>query len=61
VIALEAVIASALMWSLVATVRHWHESGYRSSLAEHMGQALGLLENGLGQVSPDRWPTSARR
>jgi AcrR family transcriptional regulator len=42
------VIASALMWSLVAAVRHWHDNGYRSSLREDMERALALVEKGLG-------------
>ncbi len=48
------VMASALMWSLVAAVRHWHENGYKSSLVDDMDQALAVVENGLGQVKSDR-------
>lgn len=44
------VVASSLLWSLMAAVRHWHENEYRSSLVDDMEQALKLVEEGLGDL-----------
>jgi hypothetical protein len=40
--------AYALMWTLLAAVRQWHEDGYRTSLRDVMEEALTVLERGLG-------------
>ncbi|MPZ54637.1 MAG: TetR family transcriptional regulator [Acidimicrobiia bacterium] len=42
------VISSAIVWALMAAVRHWHENGYRSSLRDAMERALTMVERGLG-------------
>jgi AcrR family transcriptional regulator len=41
------VIAAALMWSLIAAIRHWHADGYRRSLREELDKALAVVEGGL--------------
>jgi AcrR family transcriptional regulator len=41
------VIASALVWSLVAAARHWHAGGYRTSVRDEMEAALSALERGF--------------
>lgn len=41
------VIASALVWTLVAAVRRWHASGYVTALEEEFDRALAVLEGGL--------------
>ena len=41
------VVATALVWALVAATRHWHAGGYRASLAEEMEASLAILERGL--------------
>lgn len=41
------VTAAALIWSMVAAVRHWHAGGYTSSLEDELGAALTVLERGL--------------
>ncbi len=41
------VIASSLLWALVAAVRHWHTHGYVTSLADEMQHALKVVESGL--------------
>lgn len=45
------VIASALVWSLVAATRHWHAGGYRTSVRDEMEAALVALEGGFGGPS----------
>jgi hypothetical protein len=42
------VFAYALMWTLLAAVRQWHEDGYRTSLRDVMEEALTVIERGLG-------------
>jgi AcrR family transcriptional regulator len=41
------VIATALVWALVAATRHWHAGGYRTNLADEMEASLAILERGL--------------
>ncbi len=41
------VIASSLLWALMAAVRHWYEHGYETPLADEMEQALNVVESGL--------------
>jgi AcrR family transcriptional regulator len=41
------VIASVLVWSLVAAVRHWHRSGFANPLEDELQRALDLLSSGL--------------
>jgi AcrR family transcriptional regulator len=41
------VIASALLWALMAAVRHWYEHGYETPLADEMEHALTIVESGL--------------
>jgi AcrR family transcriptional regulator len=44
------VIASALVWSIVAAARHWHAGGYRTSVHDEMEAALAALERGFGRL-----------
>lgn len=56
------VIASALVWALVAAIRHWHAGGYASPLEEEFERALTLVERGLrldGPVPPSPSPGGA--
>lgn len=41
------VVASALVWSLMAAVRHWHANGYREPLLAELNRALAIVERGL--------------
>jgi AcrR family transcriptional regulator len=41
------VIASALVWSLAAAVRHWHAGAYAGPLQEEIERALAVVESGL--------------
>jgi hypothetical protein len=46
------VIASVLVWSLVAAVRHRHAGGYTSPLEEEFDRALTLVESGMQLNEP---------
>jgi AcrR family transcriptional regulator len=46
------VIGSALVWSMVAAIRHWHAGGYTTPLEEEFNQALAVVENGLQLGAP---------
>ena len=41
------VIASALVWALIAAVRRWHTDGYTTRLGELFDTALAVVERGL--------------
>ena len=41
------VIASALVWALIAAVRRWHADGYTTRLGELFDTALAVVERGL--------------
>lgn len=41
------VIATTLVWALIAAVRHWYTSGFANSLEHELQRALTLVENGL--------------
>jgi hypothetical protein len=41
------VIASTLVWALVAAVRRWHASGYATVLEEEFDRALAVVDGGL--------------
>jgi AcrR family transcriptional regulator len=43
------VIASALVWSMVAAIRHWHAGGYRTTVRDEMEAALAALERGFSR------------
>jgi MftR C-terminal domain len=42
------VIATTLVWALIAATRHWYASGFADPLERHLQRALALTENGLG-------------
>lgn len=41
------VIATTLVWALIAAARHWYTSGFANPLEHELQQALTLVENGL--------------
>lgn len=41
------VTSAALIWSMVAAVRHWHAAGYATSLEDELNASLAILERGL--------------
>ena len=41
------VIATTLVWALIAAARHWHASGFAHPLEDELQRALTLVENGL--------------
>jgi AcrR family transcriptional regulator len=41
------VIAAAIVWSLIAAVRHWHVTGSRRPLADELDDALAVIDGGL--------------
>ena len=41
------VVAQALVWSLVAALRHWHATGYAAPLQREFDRAFAVLEQGL--------------
>jgi AcrR family transcriptional regulator len=60
------VIASSLVWALIAAIRDWHAAGYATPLEDGFDRALGLVERGLrleGSPSPRprRAPTSSKK
>jgi AcrR family transcriptional regulator len=41
------VIATTLVWALIAAIRHWYTSGFARPLEHELERALTLVENGL--------------
>jgi AcrR family transcriptional regulator len=41
------VIATTVVWALIAAVRHWYASGFARPLEHELERALTLVENGL--------------
>ena len=41
------VIATTLVWALIAAARHWYASGFANPLEHELERALRLVENGL--------------
>lgn len=41
------VVATTLVWSMNAAVKHWHATGYAQPLEHELQRALALVENGL--------------
>jgi AcrR family transcriptional regulator len=41
------VVATTLVWALIAAIRHWYTSGFANPLAHELERALALVENGL--------------
>jgi len=41
------VIATTLVWALIAAARHWYASGFANPLEHELQRALALVENGL--------------
>jgi AcrR family transcriptional regulator len=46
------VIATTLVWSLVAAARHWHAGGYATPLETELRRALAVVERGLELDAP---------
>ena len=56
------VIASVLVWSLAAAVRHWHAGSYATPLEEEIERALAVVESGLqlnGREAASRRPSTS--
>lgn len=41
------VTAAAMVWALMAAVRHWHRSGYKTPIRDELERALDILERGF--------------
>lgn len=41
------VIATTLIWAMMAAVRHWHTHGYRIPIQTELERALAIVERGL--------------
>jgi AcrR family transcriptional regulator len=46
------VIASSLVWALIAAIRDWHAAGYATPLEEGFDRALAVVESGLRLEGP---------
>jgi AcrR family transcriptional regulator len=42
------VIATTLIWALMAAARHWHTHGYRTPIGAEFERALAIVQRGLG-------------
>jgi AcrR family transcriptional regulator len=42
------VIATSLIWAMMAAVRHWHAHGYRAPIGAELERALTIVQRGLG-------------
>jgi AcrR family transcriptional regulator len=41
------VTAAAMVWSMMAATRHWHDTGYKTSIRDELERALDIVERGL--------------
>lgn len=41
------VVATTLVWAMIAATKHWHTNGYAQPLEQELQRALTLIENGL--------------
>lgn len=41
------VIASTLIWAMMAAARHWHAHGYRTPIGDELKRALTIVERGI--------------
>ena len=42
------VIATTLIWAMMAAARHWHTHGYRTPIGTEVERALAIVQRGLG-------------
>jgi AcrR family transcriptional regulator len=46
------VIATTLIWAMMAAAHHWHAHGYRTSIFAELERALAIVERGLKGGDP---------